>query len=78
MGATELRLHVSSPVINIIRTKPRGDRVNPTTEYAALLHTVRDAGLLRRRTGFYIALFAGLTVALGAAFTGVVFLGDSW
>jgi fatty acid desaturase len=76
--ATESRLHVSSPVINIVRTKPRGDAANPTTEYAALLHTVRDAGLLRRRTGFYVAVFSVLTVALGGAFTGMAFLGHSW
>jgi fatty acid desaturase len=69
---------VSSPAVNIVRTKPRGDMANPTTEYAALLHTVRDAGLLRRRTGFYVAIFAVLTVALAAAFVGIVLLGHSW
>jgi fatty acid desaturase len=72
---------VSSPAVNIVRvvrTKPRGDVANPTTEYAALLHTVRDAGLLRRRTGFYVAMFSVLTVALGGAFTGMAFLGHSW
>jgi fatty acid desaturase len=77
-GATESRLNVSSPVINIIRTKPRGDQANPTTEYAALLHTVRDAGLLRRRTGFYVAVFAVLIAALGAAFVGIALLHNSW
>jgi fatty acid desaturase len=69
---------VSSPVITIVRTRPRGDQANPTTEYAALLHTVRDAGLLRRRTGFYVAMFAVLIVALGAAFAGIVLLDHSW
>jgi fatty acid desaturase len=69
---------MSSPVINIIRTKPRGDRANPTTEYAALLNTIRDAGLLRRRTGFYILMFVVLVGALGAAFTGIALLGHSW
>ena len=42
------------------------------------MRTVRDAGLLRRRTGFYYAVFAGLAVALGGAITGFILLGDSW
>lgn len=42
------------------------------------MRTVRDAGLLRRRRGFYYAMFAALTVALGGLVTGFVLLGDSW
>jgi fatty acid desaturase len=68
---------VIAPVV-ITRTKPRGDAANPTTEYSALLHTVRDAGLLRRRTGFYYLLFAGITLALGAIVAGSILLGHSW
>ena len=60
-------------------TSPRpADYVHPTSTYAALMRTVRDAGLLRRRTGFYYAVFAGLAVALGGAITGFILLGDSW
>ncbi|WP_246092877.1 fatty acid desaturase family protein [Subtercola boreus] len=60
------------------RTKPGGNRVNPTTEYSALLRTVRDAGLLRRRRGFYGLMFGILVAALGGVVTGFVLLGDSW
>ncbi|MCJ1702201.1 MULTISPECIES: acyl-CoA desaturase [unclassified Rathayibacter] len=63
----------------VIRTRPRGEgNTNPTTEYSGLLSTVRDAGLLRRRRGFYYILFSVLTLALGGIVTGFVLLGDSW
>src|SRR5690606_38152210 len=68
----------STPVVTFTRTRPGGNRRNPTTEYSALLNTVRDAGLLRRTTGFYYAMFAVITVALGGVITGFVLLGDSW
>jgi fatty acid desaturase len=64
--------------VEFTRTKPRGDRANPTTEYSALLHTVRDAGLLKRRSGFYYLLFGGLMLALGGVIVGFVLLGPSW
>jgi fatty acid desaturase len=66
----------SAPVFT--KTKPRGDRQNPTTEYSALLHTVRDAGLLRRTTRFYYLMFGILTLALGGSVAGIILLGDSW
>jgi len=59
-------------------TQARGNRLGATTSYATLMRSVRDHGLLERKTGFYIALFAGLTVALGATFAGIALLGDSW
>lgn len=60
-------------------TTPRDPAApHPTSTYSALMRTVRDAGLLRRRRGFYYAVFAALVVALGGAITGFVLLGDSW
>jgi fatty acid desaturase len=67
-----------APSVRIIRTKPGGDRTNPTTEYSALMQTVRNLGLLRRRRTFYWILFSSLIVALGGAVAGFVLLGDSW
>ncbi len=52
--------------------------VSPVSTYSALLRTVRDAGLLERRRGFYGALFAALVVSLGGCVTGFILLGDSW
>ena len=60
------------------RTKPGGNKSNPTTEYSALLRTVRDAGLLRRATTYYYLMFGSLVVALGGVITGMILLGDTW
>ncbi|MEL4318336.1 acyl-CoA desaturase [Leifsonia sp. YIM 134122] len=73
-----MSLAAATPAVRITRTKPGGDRSNPTTEYSALLRTVRDAGLLRRRTGFYVVTFAAITAALVATIGGSILLGDSW
>lgn len=63
----------------IVLTRPkRGGGANPTTEYSGLLNTVRDAGLLNRRVGFYVLMFAGITAALVGLGAGFVLLGDSW
>ena len=69
---------IVAPTVRFTKTRPGGSRTNPTTEYSALLRTVRDAGLLRRRTGFYWIVFALITAALGGTITGFVLLGDSW
>ncbi len=68
----------ASPVVTFTKTRPGGSRENPTSEYSALLRTVRDAGLLRRRPGFYWTVFGFITLALGGTVTGFVLLGDSW
>lgn len=68
----------ATPVVTFTKTKPGGSRSNPTTEYSALLRTVRDAGLLHRATGFYVIMFGILIAALGGAVTGFVMLGDTW
>lgn len=67
-----------SPVVTFTKTRPGGSGKNPTTEYSALLRTVRDAGLLRRTTGFYWMVFSLITLALGSVITGFILLGDSW
>jgi fatty acid desaturase len=67
-----------APVVTFTKTRPGGNGKNPTTEYSALLRTARDAGLLRRRTGFYYFVFGLITLALGGAITGFLLLGDSW
>ncbi len=60
-------------------TEPRDpDRPSYTTAYAALLETVKGAGLLRRRVPFYSILFSGLTLALGGLAAGFFLLGSSW
>jgi len=83
----ELRGHVtaplaadasfSGPVSRIIKTGPRG-LGNPLTEFSSLLHTIRDAGLLRRTRGFYIATFGVITLAMVGAWFGFALLHDTW
>jgi len=68
----------TADAVRIIRTKSRSDRQHPTSEFSALLHIVRDAGLLHRRTGFYIAMFAVLAALFVGLAAGFVVLGDSW
>jgi len=68
----------AAPTVRIIKTRKGGDSKNPTTEYSSLLHTVRNLGLLKRRTGFYWMVFSILVLATGGAVTGFILLGDSW
>jgi fatty acid desaturase len=62
----------------ILTTKPREERQHATSEFSTLLQTVRNLGLLRRRTGFYYVMGGILLAALGGAITGFVLFGDSW
>ncbi|GAA4663969.1 fatty acid desaturase family protein [Frondihabitans cladoniiphilus] len=55
-----------------------GETSKPISTYTALLAKVRDAGLLKRRTGFYITMFVVITSLLAAAVTGSYLLGPSW
>ncbi len=70
----------SSGNLGSVRTTTSRDpeAVPITASYSALMRTVRDGGLLRRREGFYYAVFGGLALALGGVITGMVLLGDSW
>jgi fatty acid desaturase len=55
-----------------------GDTAKPTSTYTALLSKVREAGLLKRRRGFYITVFTVVTALLVVAVTGSLALGPSW
>jgi len=65
-----------------ITASPRNARTTRGTaassSYSNLIKTIREAGLLRRRTSFYITLFVALCLGLAGAATGFVLLGDSW
>ena len=49
-----------------------------TSEFSELLGRIKEHRLLDRAIGYYMTLLAVLTVALGATFTALYFLGDSW
>jgi Fatty acid desaturase len=61
-------------------TSPRtaGPRVADPHTYRELLRTVRDAGLLRKRPGFYVTVLAAWTGALLLTAGAFVLVGDSW
>src|SRR6476659_10952525 len=46
--------------------------------YSELLKTVKTAGLLERRVGFYITVFASLVLLMAATWFGFALIGDSW
>jgi fatty acid desaturase len=66
------------PAVQFIRTKPGGAMLNHTTAYSSLLQTVRNLGLLKRRTGYYWIMFSVLGVAMAGIWAGFILLGDSW
>jgi fatty acid desaturase len=49
-----------------------------TGSYAQLSREVRDAGLLRRAHGYYLAAGIVIAAGIGGVVTGMVLLGDSW
>jgi len=61
-------------------TTPRreGPPIVSTGTYRELLRTIRDAGLLGRRRGFYLIVLGALAFATLGAITGFVLLGHSW
>ena len=68
---------VAGEPVRVIKTGPRGVP-NPLSEFSALLHTIRDAGLLRRRRTFYFVTFGVITIAMVAAWFGFAMLQDTW
>ena len=53
-------------------------RERQVSAYAALTRRVQEAGLMRRRHGYYWTWFLGLTAALGGLVAAMVLLGPSW
>jgi fatty acid desaturase len=43
-----------------------------------VLQTVRNLGLLKRKTGYYWVMFSVLAVAMAGTWTGYILLGESW
>jgi fatty acid desaturase len=64
------------PIRTTLRRDPNAPAI--TSSYTNLLKSIKEAGLLRRTRGFYIALFGVLVVALGGLTTGFIMIGDSW
>ncbi|WP_406166014.1 acyl-CoA desaturase [Streptomyces sp. NBC_00996] len=64
----------------VLAEDPPGASVGqtPGSEFAPLLRTVKDRGLLRRRHGWYAREIAANALALAAVVTGIALIGNSW
>ena len=77
-AAIPARIRNSAELPAGFRGTTSGATSKPVSTYNVLLARVRDAGLLERRTGFYIGMFVVVTVLLAGAVTGSFLLGHSW
>ncbi|MEP6562630.1 MAG: acyl-CoA desaturase, partial [Nakamurella sp.] len=56
----------------------RSAQNRPQTDYSQLLKSVQQAGLMKRRYGYYAVKVGLMFLALAGILTGVVLLGESW
>ena len=59
-----------------VSRKPRAPR--PPTEYSKLLDSVQQAGLMKRRYGYYAVKSSLMVLAVAGIVTGMILLGSSW
>ncbi|WP_022891385.1 fatty acid desaturase family protein [Agromyces subbeticus] len=61
-------------------TRPRtGDgRATPASDFTELARQIKDAGLMRRRYGYYWTKLIAVPVAFAAAIALFIWIGDSW
>lgn len=72
---------LSSPPAPVDGARPRAARrpaERSISDFTALAKAVQDAGLMRRRYGYYWAKMIGAAVLLAAWVVGFVAVGDSW
>ncbi|MCR1160228.1 acyl-CoA desaturase [Paenarthrobacter sp. UW852] len=68
-----------APEVSSEKYRPeRGATARAVNSYSALLRSVRDAGLLQRRRGFYITIFIVLMIAWAGTWSGFLLLRDTW
>lgn len=67
------------PAERIIATHRRTQSTpRAASDFTPLAQEIRDAGLLRRRYGYYWTKLIAVPIVLGALVVGFVFLGDTW
>ncbi|KGM13139.1 fatty acid desaturase family protein [Cellulomonas bogoriensis] len=64
--------------MDVLTTAQPTPQDRQVSDFTALTRTVREAGLLRRRHGYYWSRFALLNGLLAGLVTAMVLLGDSW
>lgn len=71
--------HTLQGLGRVIPTRARSSDFPPVARsYSKVSEVVRESGLLRRATWFYVMTASLIAVALGGAITGFVLLGQSW
>ncbi|CAH0213485.1 MULTISPECIES: fatty acid desaturase family protein [unclassified Arthrobacter] len=70
---------LTPPPLDSVRPKSRVRQPNAVVlSYSELLKTVKAAGLLERRVGFYVTVFSVLALLMAATWFGFALIGDSW
>jgi fatty acid desaturase len=72
------KVDVAPPVSLAVPVRAPGSATTRGSEYAALMRRIKAAGLLERRTGYYLARIAVIGGLFAAGWTVFVVLGDSW
>ena len=68
-----------APTSTAERPKARAIQPNPVVQsYSELLKSVKSAGLLERRSGFYIWVFVALVLLMAGTWLGFALIGESW
>ncbi|MDQ0028666.1 fatty acid desaturase family protein [Arthrobacter bambusae] len=68
-----------APTSTAERSKARAIQPNPVVQsYSELLKSVKSAGLLERRSGFYIWVFVALMLLMAGTWLGFALIGESW
>ena len=68
-----------TPTATSERPKSRVRQPNAVVlSYSELLKSVKAAGLLERRVGFYVTVFSCLALLMTATWFGFALIGDSW
>jgi fatty acid desaturase len=60
------------------RPAPDGSKASPTSDFTELARRIKDAGLMRRRYGYYWTKLIGVPLAVTGALALFVWIGDSW
>jgi fatty acid desaturase len=69
--------------VRVIQTHPRApvagrEGAGPPSEFTELARRIKDAGLMRRRYGYYWTKLIGVPVVMAAAIALFIWVGDSW
>lgn len=64
----------------VLRTRPKsaGQAASPASEFTELARRIKDAGLMRRRYGYYWTKLTLVPVVFAVSIVAFIWIGDSW